>query len=101
MQHKDTSRDTPATPSDVNEAIEELEARLEKRFQALEQRIEQFVLSAEEKLITSHFRLAEVVQHRLRQNDTNQAAFNARLAALEERITELEKLLSLTAQTTQ
>src|SRR5438045_7810174 len=96
-----TGRGATATTGDLNDAIEALEARLDKRFHALEQKIERLILGMEGKIITSHYRLAESVQQRLRQSEINQAAFNARLAALEERLTELEKLLSLPAQTTQ
>ena len=35
------------------------------------------------------------MQQRIKQNEGNQAAFNARLATLEERLTEVEKRLNM------
>ena len=75
--------------------LEELKAEVIARFDAFEQRVENLLQQAEEKILTAVFRLAETMQQRLIQAEATQAAFNIRLATLEERITELEKRLSM------
>jgi hypothetical protein len=84
-------RNAPVTRAE----FEELKAEVSSRFDAFEHRVETLLQQAEEKILTAVFRLAETMQQRLIQTEANQAAFNVRLATLEERITELEKRLSL------
>ena len=75
--------------------LEDLKADLAARFEVFESRVENLLQQAEEKVLTAVFRLAETMQQRLIQAEATQAAFNVRLATLEERITELEKRLSM------
>ena len=49
----------------------------------------------EGRIITSNYRLAESMLQRIKQGEGNQAAFNARLATLEERLLEVEKRLNI------
>ena len=84
-------RTVPLTRAD----LEELKAEVNARFDAFEHRVENLLQQAEEKVLTAVFRLAETMQQRLIQAEATQAAFNVRLATLEERITELEKRLSI------
>jgi len=88
-------------PSATKGDVEALETRIENRFHAFEQRIEQLLSDLESRISVSDYRLAESITLRLKQNEANQAAFNARLAVLEERLTELEKLLNIPPQRTQ
>jgi hypothetical protein len=64
-------------------------------FQAFEHRMEQLLLDMEARIITSNYRLAESMNQRIRQGEGNQAAFNARLATLEDRLLEVEKRLNI------
>jgi len=91
------NRNAPVTKAD----LEALEGRIGSRFQAFEQRMEKLIADMEGRMSTSDYRLAESIQLRLKQNEVNQAAFNARLAMLEERLTELEKLLNIPPERTQ
>jgi len=84
-------RYAPLTRGDLDEIKTELSAR----FETFENRMETLLQQAEEKVLNAVFRLAETMQQRLIQAEAAQAAFNMRLATLEERITELEKRLSL------
>ncbi len=84
-------RNAPATKGD----IEDFRIEVNTRFQEFEHRIENLILDAEGRLITSTYRLAESFQQRITQNEGNQAAFNARLATMETRITEIEKRLNM------
>jgi len=91
------SRSTPLTKGD----LEEIKVEVTARFDAFEPRIENLLQQGEERLLTAVFRLAETMQQRLIQAEANQAAFNVRLATLEERITELEKRLSMPSRRVQ
>ena len=84
-------RHAPLTRGD----LEEIKTELNARFEAFEHHMETLLQQAEEKVLTAVFRLAETMQQRLIQAEATQAAFNMRLATLEERITELEKRLSM------
>jgi hypothetical protein len=75
--------------------LDEIKTGLSARFETFENRMETLLQQAEEKVLNAVFRLAETMQQRLIQAESVQAAFNMRLATLEERITELEKRLSL------
>src|SRR5439155_22177892 len=90
-----------ASNGDVQEAVEALESRIDTRFRDFEQRLETILTAMEARLISPSCRLAEAIQQRLKQTEGNQAAFNARLAMLEERLTELEKLLNIPPERTQ
>lgn len=85
------SRSTALTRAD----LEEWKAEMTVRFDVFEHRMENLLQQAEEKVLTAVFRLAETMQQRLIQAEAAQAAFNMRLATLEERLTELEKRLSM------
>jgi DNA repair exonuclease SbcCD ATPase subunit len=91
----------PASNGDVQEAVGALEVRIDTRFRDFEQRLETLLNAMEARIITASYRLAEAIQQRLKQTEGNQAAFNARLAMLEERLTELEKLLNIPPERTQ
>ena len=84
-------RATPATKGD----IEHFKVEVNLRFQAFEHRMEQLLSDMEGRIITSHYRLAESMQQRIKQAEGNQAAFNARLATIEERLLEVEKRLNI------
>jgi hypothetical protein len=95
----------PATKSDialilaaiegVKSDIDNFKVEVNTRFEQFEHRMEQQVLESEGRVITSTYRLAESMQQRIKQNEGNQAAFNARLATLEERLLEVEKRLNM------
>jgi hypothetical protein len=98
----ENDRDSPATKGDLVELRSELKGDLEDykvetnlRFQAFEHRMEQFLSDMEGRIITSNYRLAESMLQRIKQGEGNQAAFNARLATLEERLLEVEKRLNI------
>ena len=91
----------PASNGDVQEAVEALESRIDTRFRDFEQRLETMLTAMEARIIAASYRLTEAIQQRIKQNEGNQAAFNARLAMLEERLTELEKLLNIPPERTQ
>jgi hypothetical protein len=90
-------RKAPATKAD----LENFKIEVNARFETFEHRMEQFLSDMEGRIITSTYRLAESMQQRIKQNEGNQAAFNARLATLEERLTEVEKRLNLPQPPTQ
>jgi tetrahydromethanopterin S-methyltransferase subunit G len=90
-------RNVPLTRGD----LEEFKAEVASRLDSLEHRVENLLQQAEEKILTAVFRLAETMQQRLIQAEATQAAFNVRLATLEERITELEKRLSMPSRRVQ
>ena len=112
----DNDRTAPATKGDledfkveVNTRFEGLDQRLDgldhrladfqvevnTRFEAFEHRMEQFLSDMEGRIITSNYRLAESMLQRIKQAEGNQAAFNARLATLEDRLFEVEKRLNM------
>ena len=72
-------RDAPATRGD----LEGLKVEVNTRFEAFDHRMEQFLSDMEGRIITSNYRLAESMLQRIKQGESNQAAFNARLATLE------------------
>jgi hypothetical protein len=84
-------RSAPSTRGD----LEDFKVEVNARFEAFEHRMEQFLSDMEGRIITSNYRLAESMQQRIKQGEGNQAAFNARLASLEERLLEIEKRLNL------
>jgi len=84
-------RNAPSTKGD----LEDFQVEVNSRFEAFEHRMEQFLLDMEGRIITSNYRLAESMQQRIKQGEGNQAAFNARLATLEERLLEVEKRLNM------
>src|SRR4051794_1481236 len=90
----DNDRKSAATKGD----LEDFRVEFKIRFDAFEHRVEQLLADMEGRIITSNYRLAESMQQRMMQNEGNQAAFNARLATLEERITELEMRLNTPPQ---
>jgi chromosome segregation ATPase len=75
--------------------FDELKVSVLGCFDAAEHRLEQFLSDMEGRIITSNYRLAESMQQRIKQGEGNQAAFNARLATLEERLLEVEKRLNI------
>ncbi len=84
-------RNAPATRGD----LEDFKIEVNTRFQEFEHRIEHLILESEGRVITSTYRLAESFQQRMTQAESNQAFFNARLATMETRITEIEKRLNM------
>jgi hypothetical protein len=106
-------RNTPATKGDLAEVrlemkgdlaevrsemkrdLEDFKVEVNLRFEAFEHRMEHFLSDMEARIITSNYRLAESMQQRIKQGEGNQAAFNARLATLEERLLEVEKRLNM------
>lgn len=95
-------RNAPATKGDVQDFrgdLENFRVEVNARFHEFEHRMEQFILDAEGRIITSNYRLAESIQQRLNQTEGNQGAIIARLATLDTRITEVEKRLNMPPQT--
>jgi chromosome segregation ATPase len=96
-----TVDDLKGTVHDLAGNLEDFKVEVNTRFTAFEHRMEQLLSDMEGRIITSTYRLAESMQQRIKQTEGNQAAFNSRLATLEERLTEVEKRLNLPPQQTQ
>lgn len=91
-------RNAPATKGDTEDLkrnLEDFKVEVNMRFEQFEHRLGQFILDSEARVITSTYRLAESMQQRITQTEGNQGAFNARLATMETRITEIEKRLNM------
>jgi hypothetical protein len=86
-------RNAPSTKGD----LEDFKVEVNTRFEQFEHRLGQLILDSEGRVITSTYRLAESMQQRITQTEGNQAAFNARLATMETRISEIEKRLNLSS----
>jgi SMC interacting uncharacterized protein involved in chromosome segregation len=81
--------------SELKRDLEDFKVEVNMRFEAFEHRMGQFLSDMEARIITSNYRLAESMNQRIKQGEGNQAAFNARLATLEERLLEVEKRLNM------
>jgi uncharacterized protein involved in exopolysaccharide biosynthesis len=79
--------------NETRQFLEHFKTEIRTTFDALEQRVAQLIGQSEQKVVGAQYRLAEAILQRLTQGEGNIAAFNARLASLEERLTELEKRL--------
>ena len=81
--------------SELKRDLVDFKVEVNMRFEAFEHRMGQFLSDMEARIITSNYRLAESMNQRIKQGEGNQAAFNARLATLEERLLEVEKRLNM------
>ena len=81
--------------SEMKGDLEDFKVEVNTRFEAFEHRMEHFLSDMEGRIITSNYRLAESMLQRIKQGEGNQAAFNARLATLEERLLEVERRLNM------
>jgi hypothetical protein len=90
-----TKGDLVELRSEMKRDLEDHKVEVILRFQSFERRMEQFLSDMEGRIITSNYRLAESMLQRIKQGEGNQAAFNARLATLEERLLEVEKRLNI------
>jgi hypothetical protein len=94
-------RNAPATKGDLYD----LEARLEGKLDAVEQRmldaIKAIVHESETRLLTAFHGYANNNDKRIQEVESNETFLRGRIAVLESRITEVERRLNLPPQSTQ
>jgi hypothetical protein len=91
----------PAPQGDIAELrheIRELEARLDNRFQAFEDRVEGLFKRLEAQLVATVYRLGDAAQLRLTEAEREAAAVKERLSTMERRLMEIERLVDMKAQ---
>jgi chromosome segregation ATPase len=82
----------------LKQDLEDFKVEVNRRFQEFEHRMEQNLLDMKGKIITSNYRLADSIQQRLNQTESNQAALIGRLATIEARLTDLERRSNMPPQ---
>jgi len=91
----------PVTQSDVAELRREmqaLQALVEERFHSFEERVESLFKRMEAQIVATVYRLGDAAQMRLTEAEREAAAVKERLAALEQRLLEIERLIDLKTQ---
>jgi hypothetical protein len=92
-------RNAPATKGGVQdivqEAVQDLEVRIDARFHQFEHRMEQLVHDSETRIFQAFYGYAEATNKRFNQVDGNVAIFLNRLGTVESRLLEVEKRLNI------
>jgi flagellar motility protein MotE (MotC chaperone) len=91
----------PATQGDIAELrreMQELEARLDTRFQAFGERVEGLFKRMEAQIVATVYRLGDAAQMRLTEAEREAAAVKERLSTLEQRLMEIERLIDMKTQ---
>ena len=91
----------PATQRDIAELrrdMQELEARIESRLHAFEERVEGLFKRMEAQIVATVYRLGDAAQMRLTEAEREAAAVKERLSTLEQRLMEIERLIDMKTQ---
>jgi len=88
----------PATGADLaalRGEMQELEAKMENRFQEFVEHVESLFKRMEQQIVATIYRLGDAAQMRLTEAEREAAAVKERLSALEARLLELERLVDM------
>ena len=81
----------PATKQDVQDAVENLEHRMDRRFDDLTE----LVRDTETKLLQAFYGYAKSNDTRVLEVEANEAVLRSRVSTIESRLTEVEKRLNI------
>jgi hypothetical protein len=92
------AQSTQAGIAELRREMQELEARLDTRFHAFEERLESLFQRMEAQIVATVYRLGDAAQMRLTDAERDAAAVKERLSTMERRLMEIERLIEMKMQ---